>query len=197
MKRIDQSSSFLATSTLSLLNLGVALDLPIILPKGNTLGRDTMSKKYIVRLAEEERKGLEDLVSKGKAAAYKIKHAHILLKADADGPNWKDKRIAEAFSVQVNTVGNVRQRLVEEGMEAALGRKKREHPPCERILDGKGEARLIALTRSQPPEGRCRWTLRLLADKMVELKNVDSISYETVRRTLKKTNSSPTCGSAG
>jgi transposase len=156
-----------------------------------------MSKKYIVRLTEEERKGLEDLVSKGKAAAYKIKHAHILLKANVDGPNWEDKRIAEAFSVHVGTVGNVRQRLVEEGMEAALGRKKRAHPPCEQILDGKGEARLIALTRGKPPEGHCRWTLRLLADKMVELKIADSVSYETVRRTLKKTNSSLTCEIAG
>ena len=156
-----------------------------------------MSKKYIVSLTEEERKGLEDLVSKGKAAAYKIKHAHILLKADADGPNWEDRRIAEAFSVHIGTVCNVRQRLVEGGMEAALGRKKREDPPGERILDGKGEARLIALTRSKPPEGHCRWTLRLLADKMVEWKVVDSVSYETVRRTLKKMNSSPTCESAG
>jgi len=156
-----------------------------------------MSKKYIVRLTLEERKGLEDLISKGSAVAYKIKHAHILLKADADGSNWADDRIAEAFSVHVGTVSNVRQRLVEQGLEAALGRKKREHPPCERILDGKGEAHLIALTRSKPPEGHCRWTLRLLADTMVELKITDSLSHETVRRTLKKMNSNPTCGSVG
>ena len=156
-----------------------------------------MSKKYIVRLTEEERKDLEDLVSTGKTAAYKIKHAHILLKADANGPNWEDKRIAEAFSVHVGTVGNVRQRLVEGGLETALGRKKREDPPCERILDGRGEARLIALTRGKPPEGHCRWTLRLLADKVVELKIADSVSYETIRRTLKKMNSSLTCESAG
>ena len=153
--------------------------------------------RYIVRLTEEERKGLAELVSKGKSVAYKVKHAHILLKADADGPNWEDKRIAEAFSVHIGTVGNVRQRLVEGGMEAALGRKKRENPPCERILDGKREARLIALTHSKPPEGHCRWTLRLLADKMVELKIADSVSHETVRRTLKNMNSNPTCESAG
>lgn len=156
-----------------------------------------MSKKYIVRLTEEERKELEGIISKGKAAAYKIQHAHLLLKADAEGPNWSDEKIAEAFSVHINTPRNIRQRFVEQGLEAALGRKKRTRPGRQRVLDGKGEARLIALTRSQPPEGREHWALRLLADKLVALEVVDSISHETIRRTLKKTNSSRTCESVG
>ena len=147
-----------------------------------------MKKKYIVRLTEEEREQLEDLVNKGQAQAYKIKHANILLKADADGPCWTDAAIAEAFSCHRVTVENVRKRFVEQGMQAALERKKRERPPRERILDGAGEARLIALSCSQPPEGRSRWTLELLADKLVELNVVESISYRTVGRVLKKTN---------
>ena len=143
--------------------------------------------KYVVRLTEEERKSLKELTVKGRTQAYRIKHAHILLKTDADGPNWTDERIAEAISVHVNTVRNVRQRFVEEGLEAALGRKKPELPPRERILDGEKEARLIALGCSAPPKGRARWTLRLLADKLVELEIVDQISHETVRQGLKKT----------
>jgi hypothetical protein len=145
-------------------------------------------KKYIVRLSDEERQQLEDMVSKGQAAAYKIKHAHILLKADADGPCWTDEAIAEAFCCHIGTVAGIRQRLVEQGMQGALERKKRAKPPRERLLDGAGEARLIALRCSDPPEGRARWTLELLADKLVELNVVESISYQTVRRTLKKTN---------
>lgn len=147
-----------------------------------------MAKKYVVRLTDQEREGLKELVGKGKTAAYKIKHANILLKADADGPAWPDQRIAEAFGVHSNTVCNVRQRFVEEGVKAAVERKKSAKPPRERILDGDKEAHLIALSLSTPPEGRCRWTLHLLADKLVELEIVESISYETVRRTLKKTN---------
>jgi len=132
---------------------------------------------------------LERLVSVGKAAARKILHARILLVADqgAEGPGWPDERIAEGLVVSLRTIGNIRQRLVEQGLEAALNRKKREHPPCPAKLDGAAEARLIALRCGQPPEGRMRWTLELLADKMVELKVVDSLSYETVRRVLKKT----------
>lgn len=151
-----------------------------------------MKKRYIVRLSDEERKQLEEVVSKGKGAAYKIRHAHILLKADADGLNWSDEEIAEAFSVHVNTPRNLRQRFVEEGLEAALGRKKRTRPGRQRVLDGTGEAHLIALTCSRPPEGRSDWTLRLLADNLVALEIVDSISHETVRRTLKKPTSSRT-----
>lgn len=158
-----------------------------------------MNKKYIVGLTQEERAVLTDMVGKGKAAAYKIKHAHILLKADvsADESNWSDERIAEAFSCHVNTVVNVRRRFVEQGFEAALLRKKRECPPRERILDGEGEARLMQIACSQPPEGRAKWTLRLLADKAVELEIVEGISPQTVMRTLKKTNSSRTCVPVG
>ncbi len=145
-------------------------------------------KKYIVRLTGEERKQLEDTVRKGKSAAHKIKHAHILLSADAEGKNLSDEEIAKTLHCHRNTVFNVRQRFVEEGLEAALERKKRETPPVARILDGEKEARLIAIGCSQPPEGCARWTLKLLAERLVELEIVESISYETVRRTLKKTN---------
>lgn len=147
-----------------------------------------MNKKYIVRLTTKERKYLEDFVSKGKRAAYKIKHANILLKADADGPGWSDEAIAEAFSAHSHTVRNVRQRFVEQGLDAALERKKRSAPPRKRILDGEAEARLLAIGCSEPPEGRSRWTLQLLADEVVRLDIVESISYETIRRTLKKMN---------
>lgn len=145
-----------------------------------------MYKKYIVRLTDDEREYLKKLLTKGKAAAYKIRHANILLKADADGSAWNDEQISEAFSVHKNTVAGIRQRFVEEGLEAALGRKKQSAPSRKRIFDGEGEARLIALGCSEPPEGRSRWTLRLLADKAVELKITDSVSHETVRQTLKK-----------
>lgn len=147
-----------------------------------------MNKRYIVRLSEEERRQLKDLVGKGRAAAYKICHANILLLADADGPAWGDERIAEALSCHVGTVANVRMRLLERGLEGALERKKQERPSRQRLLDGQKEARLIALACSEPPQGRARWTLHLLADKMVELKVLESISHETVRQALKKTN---------
>jgi transposase len=146
-----------------------------------------MNKRYIVRLSEEERGRLKDLVGKGRAAAYKVRHANILLMADADGPNWTDERIAEALGCRHDTVANVRMRLLERGLEGALERKKQERPSRQRLLDGQKEARLIALACSEPPEGRTRWTLHLLADKMVELKVVESISHETVRQALKKT----------
>ena len=144
-------------------------------------------KKYIVRLTDEELRQLADLIGKGKAAAYKIRHAHILLKADVGGPAWTGAQIAGAFSLHMNTVSKIQQRFVEQGLEAALTRKKRDRPPRERKLDGELEARLIALSCGKPSEGRNRWTLRLLADKEVELEIADTISYETVRRTLKKT----------
>ena len=145
-------------------------------------------KKYIVRFTDEERKKLKGVVTKGKAAAYKIKHANILLKGDADGPSWQDNDIARVFGVHENTVACIRKCFVEQGLEAALGRKKQDHPSHVPTFDGEGEARLIALSCSQPPEGRSRWTLRLLADKVVELEIVEKVSYETVRQTLKKTN---------
>jgi len=154
-------------------------------------------KKYIVRLSDEERRRLQALVSKGKAAAYKIKHANILLKADADGPGWVDTRIAEAFGCHVRTVENVRRRLVLHGLQRALGRKKQARPSRERKLDGEGEARLIAIACSEPPPGHDRWTLKMLADELVRLEVVDSISDQTVRRTLKKTSFSLTASSAG
>lgn len=149
-----------------------------------------MKKRYIVRLTDEERQSLHALVSAGKAPAYKIKHAHILLLVDADGPNWTDEHVAEALGCHLNTVANVRQRFVEHGLEAALGRRKRDYRP--RLVDGEVEAHIIALSCSAPPEGHARWTLRLLADRLVELDIVPSISHETVRLVLKKTNSAPT-----
>jgi transposase len=156
-----------------------------------------MEKKYIVRLTQQERQQLEALVAKGKAAAYKIRHANILLKVDADGPAWSDRQTAEAFGCHLNTVRNVRRRLVEEGFEAALERKKQDAPSRRPILDGQGQARLIALACSKPPEGRDRWTLKLLADRLVALEVVESISDQTVRRTLKKGTSSRTCTKTG
>jgi hypothetical protein len=155
---------------------------------------DSAMKKYKVTLTADERQSLHALVAAGKAAAKKLAHARILLKADAapDGPGWTDERIAEAVEVNRTTVEQVRQRFVEQGLEAALVRKKQDRPSRERKLDGDGEARLIALACSQPPRGRAAWTLRLLADRLVELEVVDAISTETVRQVLKKTNSSRT-----
>ena len=149
-------------------------------------------KKYQVTLTAEERQSLQALVAAGKAAAQKLTHARILLKADAapGGPSWTDSRIAEAVEVNRTTVEQVRQRFVEHGLEAALVRKKQARPSRERKLDGAAEARLIALACSEPPQGRADWTLRLLADRLVELEVVDTISHETVRQVLKKTSSS-------
>jgi transposase len=149
-------------------------------------------KKYKVTLAAEERQQLHDLVNTGKAAAKKLAHARILLKADAapGGPAWLDQSIADALEVSVATVERVRQRFVEQGLDAALSRKPRERPARPPKLDGRSEARLIALACSVPPEGRKEWTMKLLADRLVELEVVDSISDETVRRVLKKTRSS-------
>jgi hypothetical protein len=149
-------------------------------------------KRYTVTLTSEERNSLQGLVTTGRAAARKLTHARILLKADAapGGPAWADGRIAEAVEVSADTVSRVRQRFVEQGLEAALVRKKQDRPSRERTLDGRGEARLIALACSSPPRGRGAWTLQLLADKLVELRVVDTISDETVRQVLKKTRSS-------
>jgi transposase len=146
-----------------------------------------MKTKYVARLTQEERAELIDLVSKGKAAAQKIKHANVLLKIDADGSRWNDRQAAEAFACSARTVFSIRQRLVEEGLEAALTRKKRERPPIEPLLDGEKEARLLQIACSRPPEGRARWTLKLLAEEMITLEVVESISPQTVMRTLKKT----------
>lgn len=156
-----------------------------------------MNKKYIVRLTATERQDLENMVKKGKTAAYKIKHANILLAADVHGPAWPDERIARAFSCHPRTVENVRRRLVLEGLEAALQRKPQIRPSRQRKLDGTDEARLIALACSQPPKGRDRWTLKLLAEQLVRLEVVDSICDQTVRRTLKKTNCGRICSNIG
>jgi transposase len=146
-------------------------------------------KRYKVTLTAEERQHLHDLIAAGKADARKLTHARILLKADAaeGGPAWQDRRIAEALEVSTDTVERTRQRFVELGLDAALDRKQRERPPREIKLDGRAEARLIALACSAPPPGRAVWTMQMLADKLVELEVVDSISDETVRLALKKT----------
>ena len=147
-----------------------------------------MAKKYIVRLSSEERIELETIVSKGKVAAHKRLHAQVLLKADISeaGPCWTDAQISDAFDITVQTVENIRQRLVQKGLDAAIKRAKRSGTRLTK-LDGEQEAYLVALTCSDPPEGRARWSLRLLADQMVELNYVDEISHETLRQTLKKT----------
>ena len=142
-------------------------------------------KKYIVKLTEEEQKSIKEVTSKGKSPAYKIKHAYILLQATQ---NKSDKEIAKNLGCHLNTVQEVRRRYVEQGLEAALGRKAQEKPSRSKKLDGRKEAQLIALSCSKPPEGRGKWTLQLLADEMVTLAIVDDISAETVRTTLKKTN---------
>jgi transposase len=147
-----------------------------------------MRKKYIVTLTEEERQTLREMLSRGKAAARKLTHARILLKADSrDGtPGWSDDAIAEGLDVGTATVERVRRQFVEEGLDAALERR-RPRREYQRKLDGDAEAHLIALACGDPPEGRSRWSLRLLADRMVALEHVDEVSYQTVRRVLKKT----------
>ena len=146
-----------------------------------------MDKKYIVRLTDQERDDLATVIKKLKGTSEKVRRAHILLKADADGPNWTDRRIAEAFDCRTKTVENVRHRLVEYGFRESLDRSRRKAPPVEKLLDGDQEARIIATRLGSPPPGYANWTLRLLARKVVELGIVESVSYETVRRTLKKT----------
>jgi transposase len=147
-----------------------------------------MPKKYIIDLTEAEQQSLKKLTTTGKHAAYKINHARILLLADVNQPDggWSDEAIASALGISISTIERVRLRFVEEGIDAALsyrqgrGRKQRR-------LDGEKEAHLLAIAYSQPPQGQARWTLRLLADKMVELNHLESLCHETVRQTLKKT----------
>jgi transposase len=146
-----------------------------------------MNKKYIVRLSEQERAICQEVIKKLKGSSQRFRRAQILLKADADGPGWPDFKIAEAFNCRVQTIENLRKRLVTEGFELALDGKKRQEPPTPPKLDGEGEAKLIAMRLGKPPAGYGRWTLQLLADEMVALEVVDSISHETVRKTLKKT----------
>jgi len=146
-------------------------------------------KKYEIELSSVEREFLREIVSQGSAAARKIQHAQILLKADVSekGPAWKDEAITDAFEVSIRTVERIRKRCVEHGLEDALVHRKNPNGVHRRKLDGHGEAHLSKLACSQPPEGRDSWTLQLLGDRLVELKVVDSICRETVRTTLKKT----------
>ena len=158
-----------------------------------------MAKKYLVTLTSEERDRLTALISSGKRSALTLTRARILLKADdaAGSPAWADDRIAEALDCGRRTVERVRQRFVERGLDLALGRKPQDRPSRERKFDGAAEARLIALACSPPPEGRARWTLKLLAAKLVELEVFDAVDDETVRRVLKKTSCSRTARSSG
>jgi hypothetical protein len=150
------------------------------------------TKQYAVRLSEDEREELRRLIAAGTESARKLMHARILLKADQgpDGPGWVDERVAEAVESSQPTVSRVRKQYVQRGLAAALNRR----PPVReyrRTLDGAQEARLVALSCGQPPAGQARWSLRLLADKLVELEVVEAVSYQTVRRVLEKTSSSP------
>ena len=145
-----------------------------------------MIKKYIVRLSDEERAACQAVIKTLKGSSQKVRRAQMLLKADADGPAWTDARIAEAFNARVQTVENLRKRLVTDGFEVALEGKQRAKPPTPPKLDGKGEAKLISMRLGKPPKGFGKWTLQLLADQLVQLEVVESICPETVRKTLKK-----------
>jgi Fe2+ transport system protein B len=149
-----------------------------------------MNKRFVVRLDAAERQRLEQLVKVGKVAGYKIRHANMLLMADADGPAMTDRQISRALGVSVGQMEYLRKRLVEQGLDACLQRKKQDRPSIESMFDGEKEAKLIALACSEAPAGRERWSLRLLADRAVRLEIVESTSHETVRRCLKKTRSS-------
>lgn len=146
-----------------------------------------MRKLYVVRLTVEERAQLTGIVRKFRGTSQRVRRAQILLKADADGPDWADQQIADAFGCRRQTVENVRQRLVERGLEPALEGVKRAQPPTPKLLDGEQEAKVIATRLGPPPRGYANWTLRLLARRVVELQIVRAVSYETLRRTLKKT----------
>jgi hypothetical protein len=146
-----------------------------------------MQKKYIIRLSKQERNTLREVVKKLNGGSQKVRRAQILLKADAVGPAWTDSRISEAFGCRCQTIEMIRQRFVECGFQETLDGKKRPNPPTEKLLDGEQEAKIIATRLGPPPKGYANWTLRLLARKVVELEIVDAVSYETVRRTLKKT----------
>jgi len=157
-----------------------------------------VTKKYIVRLSQDERESLTQLISKGKSSARKLTHGRILLKADVNHPaeGLKDESISQHLQVSRSTIERVRKQFVEEGLENAINRK-RPTGRYFRKLDGRGEAHLISLSCSSPPEGRKSWTLHLLAEKLIELTIVESISYETVRQTLKKMNLSPGTKNSG
>ena len=161
--------------------------------------KQSVVKKFIVKLTAEEREQLDALIQKGKAPARQMLKARILLKADASeaGEGWSDGQIAEALDTSTDTIARTRQRLVEEGVDAALTRKHSPNSARKRIFDGAAEAKLIALACSSPPKGYARWTLTLLESEVVELNIVERASDNTIGRTLKKTRSSRTCGSNG
>jgi transposase len=146
-----------------------------------------MKKKYIVRLSVKEREQLKEVVKRLKGSSQKVQRAQILLKADADGPSWSDKKIAEAFGCRTKTVENVRERLVTKGFEVTLHGKVRLEPPRSKLLSGEQEAQLIAMRLGTPPSGYGHWTLKLLKERIIALEIVDTISHETIRKTLKKT----------
>ena len=146
-----------------------------------------MRKLYIVRLTKRERVELQSVIKKLQGTGQKVRRAQMLLQADANGPNWIDEHIAEAYACRIRTVERLRQRFVEHGFDAALNRVERTQPPVAKLLTGDQEARIIATRLGPPPKGYNNWTLRLLARQVVELTIVDAVSYETVRRTLKKT----------
>ena len=145
-----------------------------------------MQKKYVVRLTMDERATLTEVIKKLRGTSQKVRRAQVLLKADADGPDWTDRQIAEAFSCRVQTVENIRECFVVHGFHQALEGKKRDMPPTQKVLNGEQEAKVIATRLGPPPTGYANWTLRLLARKVVELGIVDAVSHETVRGTLKK-----------
>ena len=147
-----------------------------------------MNKKYIVRLTDAERRELIEVINKLKGTSQKVKRAQILLKADADGLNWPHQQIADAFLCRTKTVSNVCKSLVERGFDITINGKKRDTPPCPKLLDGEQEAKIIALRLSEPPEGYSNWSLRLVAEKVVELEIVESISHTTISTVLKKRN---------
>ena len=145
-----------------------------------------MKKKYIIRLTEEERNHLQEIIKKLKGSGQKVRRAQILLKADADRHCWTDKKISEAFNCRTKTIENIRQRFVNQGFQETLDGKTRKEPSIPKLLDGKQEARIIATRLGSAPDGYSNWSLRLLAQKVVELEIVDDISHETVRQVLKK-----------
>ena len=146
-----------------------------------------MQKKYIVRLSEEERQQLTEVIKKLQGNGQKVRRAYVLLQADANGPNWTDAKIAEAYHCRSKTVENIRQRFVEGGLERALETKQREQPPTPKLLSGEQEAQIIATRLGSPPPGYANWSLRLLTHHVIELGVVESVSHETVRKLIKKT----------
>lgn len=146
-----------------------------------------MPKRYVVRLTTSERCRLREIVRRLSGSSMKVRRAQILLKADADGPGWTDRQIADAFNCRTQTVENLRERLVTRGFDAVLDKQKPDAPPRAKLLDGVQEAKVIALRLGQPPKGFANWSLRLLAERVVELGIAEKVSHETLRKTLKKT----------